>query len=137
MSRHKLIAMAASAIVVAAVLAGLFLAGSPADERLRRLDEIRIQHLMSLNAAIDQQIRRNNFMPPNLASVVDGQRLTTLPTDPDSGAQYEFAQLSSSSYELCAVFAIASPADAALNFWRHPAGRACFTFQVNADTVLQ
>lgn len=137
MSHHKLMAMTASAVVLLAVLVGLYLAGSPADERLRRLDELRIQDLMALNAAIDLQIRRNNSMPANLASVVDGQRLITLPTDPDSGAQYEFSQLSSSSYELCAVFAAATAADSALNFWAHPAGRACFTFQVNADTVLQ
>lgn len=136
-SHHKLIAMLASIVVLVAVLAGLFLAGSPSDERLRRLDAIRIQHLQELNAAIDLQIRRNNFMPASLVDAVDGQRLTMLPTDPEYDTHYDYAQINSSSYALCAVFSAASAAEAATDFWAHPAGRACFTFQVSPDTVLQ
>lgn len=137
MSRNRLFAMVASAAVVVAVLAGLFLAGSPADERLRRLDEIRISNLRNLNAAIDAYIRRNNFMPRDLVSVVDGRQLMELPVDPESGAQYDFVQIDSGSYQLCASFSAAYSGEVELSFWAHPAGRSCFTFQVSTDTVLQ
>lgn len=137
MSRNRLFAMVASVAVIAAVVAGLFLAGSPADERLRRLDEIRVNDLRNLNAAIDSHMRRNNFMPRDLASVVDGRQLMELPVDPESGAQYEFTQIDSGSYQLCANFSAPYSGEAELSFWAHPAGRSCFTFLVSADTVLQ
>ena len=136
-SHHKLLAMLASTLVFVAILVGLFVAGSPADERLRRLDSIRIQHLQALNAAIDLHIRRRNFMPTRLADAVDGQQLSILPTDPENGDQYDYIQINSSSYELCAVFASAAADSAGPNFWAHPAGRACFTFQVGPGSVLQ
>ncbi len=137
MSRQKLMAIVASMLVLVAVLAGLILAGSPGDERLRRLDAIRIEHLQELNAAIDMQIRRNNFMPASLADAIDGQQLSILPTDPDNGSQYEYTQIDSSSYELCAVFSAPSASIDVANFWAHPAGRACFSFQTNPVSVLQ
>lgn len=137
MSGNRLFALVASATVIVAVAAGLYLAGSPEDERLRRLDEIRVNDLMNLNAAIDSHIRRNNFMPGDLASVVDGRQLLDLPVDPESGAEYEFAQIDSGSYQLCANFSAPYTGNAELSFWAHPAGRSCFTFLVGADTVLQ
>lgn len=136
-SRHKLIATLASALVLIVVLVSLFMTGSPTDARSQRLDAIRVQHLQALNAAIDLHIRRNNFMPPSLLDAVNGQRLSILPVDPESGEEYSYAQINSSAYELCAVFSAASVDDAATNFWAHAAGRACFAFTVSANTVLQ
>jgi len=53
MTANKVWALAGSAAVAAAVIAGLYVIGAPSEERALRLDERRLTDLMRLTAAVD------------------------------------------------------------------------------------
>lgn len=117
---------------------GFLIAGSPQSERMRRLDEQRINDLRTI-----QQEIRNITLDMSSASTV--QRLP-LPADlktvqqqavyaqpdiadPVSGTPYTYTVKSESMYELCAVFDTTRDQEFDI-FWNHPAGEHCFNIDV-------
>ena len=54
------------AVVIAAVVAGVFVLGSPADERARRLDRRRVEDLQGIAAATDLYWTRHSRLPASL-----------------------------------------------------------------------
>jgi hypothetical protein len=128
---NKLLAALASLAVVVAVGAGLYLGGSPGDQRLLRLDERRVQDLRTLAAAIDAHWSAGSRLPADLAQLLTAQRLRSIPTDPVSEARYEYAP-ADGQYSLCATFARPSRDAAHEDFWAHGAGRHCFAISPNS-----
>ena len=125
------IALAGSAAAVAvAVVAGLLITGSPAEQRLRRLDEQRVAELRQLASAVQRRWEREQRLPAAAPELVDGQFLTRLPTDPTTGEPYEYRATGPQQFEVCATFDRASRAELAGDFWFHEAGRGCFRFSV-------
>lgn len=126
---RKLLARVVAAAVIVAVLVGLYVAGSPAEARLMRLDDRRVDDLRSVSGAIADYKRGRGHLPPERDSlplaIADGGRLH----DPVTGAAYSYEITGDSSYSLCATFARPSPAgrdgpyDSA---WRHHTGHVCF-----------
>ena len=131
MKKDRFAAVAAAAVVAGAAAAGLFFSGSPGEQRLQRLDERRTQDLWSIAREIDGYWDRTGELPGFLDDVVvGGRRLSDVPVDPVTGESYEYdlADRAGSGYILCAVFARASEETARPDFWRHEAGRWCFSF---------
>jgi hypothetical protein len=133
MNTARLIAIVSSVTVIIAVLAGLYLSGSPAEQRLLRLDERRVSDLLQLSSAISSYEEQSARLPAELAALVDGQRLRCVPKDPASGAAYTYEILDMDSYRLCAEFARASLQAVPEDFWAHPAGLHCFELNENTD----
>ena len=131
MKANRLITIASSAVVAVAILAGLYLSGSPAEQRLLRLDERRVSALMQLSYTISNYREESGRLPPELAVLVDGQRLRSLPADPQTGRVYTYEIAGADSYRLCAEFSRASVETVPADFWAHPAGKHCF--ELNAD----
>lgn len=129
MNSNKLMALLASSVVLIAVLAGLALLGTPADERLQRLDQRRLNDLQLLANTVERHAQRNGYLPASLNSLVDGQLLDLMPVDPETGADYDYAITGERHYRLCANFSSASRESASQAFWIHSAGRACFEFE--------
>jgi hypothetical protein len=46
--------------------------------------------------------------------------------DPETGAPYEYRRVDGNRYELCATFT----GDGGEGFWRHSAGRHCYSFDL-------
>ena len=67
--------VASIAIVGAAIAAGLFVTGSPAEQRLLRLDEQRVTDLRQLSYAANYRWDRQQQLPSSAADLVDGQYL--------------------------------------------------------------
>ncbi len=131
------------AIVLAAVVGAFVVAGSPLRGRAERFDEQRITDLRAiqnetLNIAWGNQryVVPPSGTPPTatphelpqtlqeIAANASYEKISTL--DPETGAPYEYAVLSPTSFELCATFSL--PRDQQYDiFWNHPAGRHCFT----------
>lgn len=131
MKKDRIAAVAAVAVVACAAAAGLYLSGSPGEQRLLRLDERRTQDLWSIAREIDGIWTRHGKLPFSLDDVVvGGRRLSDVPLDPVTGESYEYGLVdrAGSGYFLCAVFATASQETARPYFWRHEAGRWCFSF---------
>jgi hypothetical protein len=130
MSVQRTAAFGSIAVVVAAVVAGLFILGSPAEQRLLRLDDRRVEDLRSLSRAADFRWTEDGNLPATAPELVDGQSLSRLPVDPSSGQPYEYRITAPRAFEVCGVFERPSRAADAGDFWFHEAGRRCFAFDV-------
>jgi len=130
MNGHRLAVAVSIAAVVAAVVAGLWVIGSPAEQRLLRFDERRASDLLQLSQAANWHHSERRALPTSAAELVDGRRLSRLPLDPATNEPYEYRPTGERKFELCAVFARASRAEDAKDFWYHDAGRQCFELDV-------
>jgi hypothetical protein len=132
MSRERAIAWASAAAVAAAVIAGLAVTGSPATQRLERLDERRVEDLGRLARAVNTHWAQRHELPGQLENAVDGLSLRAAPVDPSSGAPYDYRVTAPGKFELCASFSRPSAGAAPGDFWHHEAGRTCFEFDAPA-----
>jgi hypothetical protein len=131
MNATRFLAIVSSITVACAVLAGLYLSGSPTEQRLLRLDERRVSDLMQLSFAIRSYQEQSAKLPTELAVLVDGQRLRSVPKDPASSVTYTYEIMGANAYRLCAEFARASLQTESEDFWAHPAGAHCFDLMLN------
>ena len=134
MTASRWVASVALLTVVGGVLAGLYLSGSPSEQRLLRLDEKRSNDLSQLARSISYYRQKHDQMPESLEDLVDGQMLNSLPLDPVTGAAYLLQLTEGDSYRLCANFARPSVQMGERQFWAHPSGLHCFTFSSAVDS---
>ena len=133
------------AAVVAVVMAALFIAGSPAEQRVRRLDETRVNDLRQLHYAVDNFYADHHGLPTTLEEVKDPRYGAYRFVDPETALPYEYSQVQKTTYQLCATFSLDSNASTNANDPRfdprlakpiypteesfdHGVGRTCFTF---------
>ncbi len=135
-------------LVVCATLVGFFVVGSPARERLRRLDERRVQDLQNIQWQVVEFWQQKEKMPQTLDDLKDSISGYTPSRDPKTGEAYEYRVFESLRFELCANFQSESAAkgdisqetpvsapplktmptsqDPSLEYWVHDTGRECF-----------
>jgi hypothetical protein len=121
--------VAAGIVMVAAIVTGIIMVGTPTEGRLERLDARRVQDLQGIMQATDSVWARSQRLPATLQELADDPRLNVQVVDPGSGKQYEYTVVGEDSYELCATFDRESPDRAprpSSEFWRHGPGRQCF-----------
>jgi hypothetical protein len=142
---HRRFGVAATALAVVTLVWGVAVVGSPGAERLRKLDERRVQELRAIESSLDRlclgphTIRKEGppqalVMPlPVTLAALASQATERRPSivDPGSGAPYEYKLAGPSSFELCATFDRPRDEDDDPR-WNHPAGRHCFTFDLLA-----
>lgn len=128
MSANRLMAIVSSIAVALVVGVGLYLGGTPAEQRLYRLDERRVNHLNQLSFAVQRRWNSDGSLPQSLEALVDGQLMSKLPVDPETGAEYGYEITSENQYRLCAVFSRPGRGDTGGDFWAHEAGYQCFSF---------
>jgi hypothetical protein len=130
MNVQRLAAVASVAVVAAAVVAGLWLSGSPAEQRLLRLDESRVRDLRELSRAVYYRWEERQVLAATADELVDGRALSRLPMDPASQEPYEYRVKGAREFEVCAVFSRPARPEDAEDFWYHDVGRRCFEFDV-------
>lgn len=130
MSVQRVAVAGSIAVVIAAVVAGLTLIGSPAEQRLLRLDEQRVGELRQLASAAERRWDDEERLPDAADELVDPRYLTRLPTDPSTSQPYEYRVTAPRQFEVCATFDRASRPDLAGDFWFHEAGHRCFKFDM-------
>jgi hypothetical protein len=130
MSVQRVAAIGSAVVVVASVIAGLFVTGSPLEQRLLRLDERRVSDLQSLSQAAEFRWDRNETIAGTASELVDGRYLSRLPSDPTTDQPYEYRVTGPRGFEVCAVFDRPARPDFAGDFWSHDAGRHCFAFEM-------
>ena len=136
-SARTAIAVLLAMVVVAIVVIGIFLLDSPAQERLRRLDERRISDLREISFAVDAYWTREGVLPSSLEELCNEERIVRELADPVTGEPYEYHAGTGSSYELCAVFERdidANGRDVRYDYlWSHGPGKQCF--QLTAQDI--
>lgn len=136
LSPGQTIVAAAAAVVVASIIAGVILVGSPAEGRLQQLDSARIEDLKRIMAGMDSFWSRNERLPASLEELMADPRVAVRTQDPSSAEPYGFAPLDEDTFELCATFDLESPEPArpsSADFWRHGAGRQCFELDIDTS----
>jgi hypothetical protein len=129
MTRAQVTGTVVTVAVTAAIAAGIFLLGSPAEEHARRLDERRVQDLSGIARAVDVYWTRNTRLPASLETLRTETGANITIADPDTGMAYEFRPLEGEKYELCASFegeSRDSGRGVDAGFWSHRIGRQCF-----------
>jgi hypothetical protein len=140
--RDTAFAVAATGLVVLALVLGFRQLGGRPRQRDLRADEVRVSQLRDIALQMRDEWKSRasateHKLPATLAdmSVRLGDRSVK---DPITGAPYEYTPKSGPQYELCAVFAADSSAQepAPGPPWKHPLGRYCFSFDAASDSNL-
>ena len=136
----KILLYIAGAIVVAAVIWGFSLVGSPAFNRKLSADRSRIDDLQGIQRGIEYHFEQHEKLPQSLQDLdqVRHRAMRGL-EDPMTKTPYEYKALDEFNYELCATFELTSK-DAELEryrytsyyvySWAHEVGRQCFKFEI-------
>ncbi len=134
-------------IITAVALFGFILGGSPAAVRKERFDQMRIQHLQSLQWQLVEYYRmKNNTLPTDLSFLsTDTIPEFTLPVDPETKEPYGYENVSSTSFRLCAnFFGVADGKEFLFSYptgnftnetWTHPSGYYCFDRTIDPDYI--
>ena len=124
----------ATAMVLATIVAAVWVMDSPAVERQQRLDQRRVAELAQVQAVIEDWARSHGTLPVSLADLAAQPGMALPVHDPVAATPYGFEAIAARRYRLCAVFAtdtatsrasgrqyVGHPAE-----WAHPAGHHCF-----------
>lgn len=132
----KVLAWGVSALVLAAVVGGFFLIGSPARQRSLNFDNRRVSDLQTIQNQIIFIWQQKGTLPKDLSELNDNISGFVASKDPETGAAYEYNVTSNLSFQLCANFNLQDRADSinrpvpmiypGPDNWSHPAGHACF-----------
>ncbi len=136
----------ATAFIIASIISGFSVVGSPAEQRERRYDSQRANDLQSLQWQIVSYYQQKGGLPGSIEDLKDPISGYMIPTDPKTGEPYEYKLIgqSAKAFELCATFArkseifgvqyaprptmsMAEPIGRVPENWQHEAGRTCFT----------
>ena len=127
-----------STIVLVIIIYGITVIGSPTSQRARMMDTQRMNDLSTIqNQIVYSQWENKGEVPLSLDALKDPISGFTLPTDPETKANYEYKMISKNSFELCATFktVVSTTTDItkpvmypyANENWQHNAERTCFT----------
>jgi len=156
-SKMKLLAWAVSFAVLASIVGGFFIMGSPFTLRMKRFDERRVNDLQNIQYQIVNFYQRKGVLPDNLNELKDPIAGFILPRDPNPASfvgynpgVYGYIKVSDLSFKLCANFSLASDrqidskyitrsapvflGDSYLNEnWQHQKGAVCFDRKIDKD----
>jgi hypothetical protein len=130
MDRNVWAAIAATVAVVAVVILGFRVLGSPGTQRMVQSDLRTIRALAELAQQINGSwATADKLLPGDLKNFS-----STAAQEPVSSKSFGYRAKSSSEYELCATFARDNRNDPAVNTgdpWIHPKGYYCFQFDAS------
>ena len=124
--------------VIAAVGVGLFILGSPMDERARRVDNRRVEDLQGIVDATDLYWTRHSRLPVSLDELTSEPGVRIKTTDPANSEMYGYQAVDSIHYQLCANFEQVSgetSSNSERNLWAHSPGPQCFQFE--AEEIMR
>jgi hypothetical protein len=137
-------------VVLAAIVGGFIIVGSPSRQRAIRFDNQRVNELSSTQWQIVSYWQTKGALPAKLTDINDGISGYVTPVDPETKAPYEYSVKSATSFELCATFDLPTqdfrgrgefgggyggiptmsriyPDGGVDDNWKHEAGRTCYT----------
>jgi len=118
--------------VVTSVIFGIIMLGSPAEERILRLDNRRVDDLEKIMQATNLYWTRHQSLPASLEELAKEPGITINTHDPRTAKTYEYRVLGENKYELCAQFerdSVIGTNGSSTNFWSHGAERQCFQLE--------
>lgn len=144
----KGIAGGVSAVILASLIAGFFIAGSPTHQRNVRFDQQRLTDLQGLQYQILDYWQKKQTLPSQLSELEDSISGYRAPLDPLTAAQYTYEKKGDLTFTLCANFGteltqadqLPSPyityGKTGLNgneTWAHGIGQTCFDRTIDPE----
>jgi len=149
----RIAGVGATIIVVASLVAGFFIVGSPATQRSRRFDEQRVEDMQIIQNRIINYWTLKQKLPDSLDALTDTISGFSTPQDPETAQSYEYRIDDKLTFELCAAFRTATAPserrggkllsvpvapygqhrDAQNENWAHTAGRMCFLRTIDPE----
>ncbi len=141
--------------VIAAIVGGFMVMGTPSEQRNLRFDQERVRDLESIQWRITDYYQTKKALPISLDEMTGALGIDRLPADPETDEAYGYTRLSEMSFELCATFALTSPeesvqiresyartaglivADSEEGVWYHELGTECFERTIDPDYFKQ
>jgi membrane protein YqaA with SNARE-associated domain len=142
----RLLIIFVSLIIIAAVVSGFFFVGSPSEQRLRRIDEQKIQSLQTIQMDIETYWQLNKKLPRALSELKGSKYTSSNLVDPQTNKAYEYKAIDEKHYQVCAEFNLSSYnwdysqkyGQALLNYsWGHPSGKYCFDLQPDVAATIE
>lgn len=145
----KLIAGISSLIVLIAIIAGFFIAGTPQQQRQVRLDAERVNDLQRTQYYLVEYWQKKGTLPESLEDLKDDINNISPPKDPETNTAYVYEKTGDTTFKLCATFGAETPktsehASMAKPYypdgtfinenWMHKKGYICFERHI--DPVL-
>lgn len=137
LTTNQLFAGIVSLVMLAAVIAGLVIAGSPNQERMRKADQQRVSDLQQISYAVDVYMNTNSVLPPSLIDLARSPNTYIQSImDPETAVPYTYRLGDAGRYTLCATFE--TPSDSGpdqparpqpAGFWTHGIGERCFELE--------
>lgn len=151
----RIAAGTAAAIILASLIAGFFIVGSPTTQRARRFDEQRVQDLQTIQSQIVNYWMLKQKLPDSLDALKDSISGFSAPLDPETSQSYEYRIGDKLIFELCGTFRLATMlsaiqhgqekslsvpvalygpyGDTRNDNWTHTAGRVCFSRAIDPE----
>lgn len=145
--KRKAITAVASLAVLAAVVAGFCVVGSPSNARAVENDQERVAALQSMQYQVTNFWQQKQRLPNTAQELIDPASPEPLPVDPQTGAIYEYEKVGEYDFALCANFETDSqkaqqsekgnrapydvPTD--MSSWEHGIGETCFSRTIDPE----
>jgi hypothetical protein len=142
-------------MVVAAIVTGFVLVGSPAKQRAIRFDTQRVSNLQNIQYQILSYWQTKKTVPTTLEAMNDSFSGQVVPVDTETGASYEYRMKDANSFELCANFSLdyvdtrgrgsAGYVSSSMDYaypvgyfsptdnWKYKKGRTCFERSIDPE----
>jgi len=141
------VAIGTSVLILASIIFGFFLVGSPSTQRSIRLDNQRVSDLQNIQYQIINYWTQKETVPESLDALQDPISGFSMPLDPITNTPYLYQKKSATTFEICAVFDVDSSKDltsegikqsypmrsGSQDVWTHAPGKVCFDRTIDPD----
>ena len=149
-ARAKAAGILAGVLVLASIVSGFFILGSPSEVRLSRFDDQKVSDLQNIQWQIVSYWQQKEKLPASFEELKDPLSGYVLPVDPQSGEAYTYEVTGNLAFKLCATFNKAGVGDPYMtravpvpvmggkgleagDTWQHEAGDVCFDRTIDPE----
>ncbi len=142
---RRVVQWVACVVVLASLVAGFWISGSPAAQRARNRDAQRVSNLQMLESQVVSYWQAKQKLPATLNNLADGTIGGSVPppTDPKTGLPYTYVVTGETAYRFCATFETTSQETTVrepvylqpgyISAWQHGVGEQCFDGMIDPD----
>jgi hypothetical protein len=157
---RQILAIAGIVVVLVAIISGFAIVGSPGKQRDIKFDAQRVNDLSNIQSQLINFWLTKGQLPVSVEELNDKLYGNVLPVDPETDEAYSYTKTASTTFQLCANFALATedtkgrgefggygggfpmmdrvypsyyPGDPGNDNWKHEAGNQCFTRTIDPE----
>ena len=102
--RKRSVGVGVAVLAVAAIIAGFFIVGTPAQARLARFDAQKVSDLQNIQSQITYYWQAKQKLPAVITDLNNSLSYDSLPVDMQTGESYVYQAIGALSFKLCATF---------------------------------